>query len=125
MLVDPFGNRIVAGQSLKSEQGRVEYLVEVADPIGDKTYSVNGIVASDFCTPRYFDPIQAIGVQYSFTGAVPGPRQLLTDGYITWHDPVSNEWWQQSRFTSGEPHIERLGPLLKQAFGIPSPVHRL
>jgi hypothetical protein len=32
MLADPFGNRLVPGQSPKSRQGRVEFLVEVCDP---------------------------------------------------------------------------------------------
>jgi hypothetical protein len=125
MLVDPFGNRMVAGQSLKPDQGRVDYLVEVADPIGDKTYSVNGIEVADFCTPHYFDPIQSSGVQYSYTGAIPGPRQLLSDGYLTWHDPVSNMWWQQSRFSSGEPRIDNLGKLMKTSCGLRASVDRL
>jgi hypothetical protein len=125
MLVDPFGNRTLAGDSLKPDQGRVAYLVEVADPVGDKTYTVNGVFVSDFCTPHYYDPLQASGVQYSYTGAIPGPRQLLSDGYITWHDPVSNEWWQQSRFTSGEPEIVSLGALRKTSCGMRGTVDRL
>ena len=32
MLADPFGNRLVPGQSPKPGQGRVEFLVEVCDP---------------------------------------------------------------------------------------------
>src|SRR5262245_53403794 len=32
MLVDPSGNRIAAGDSVKPGQGRVNYLVEVCDP---------------------------------------------------------------------------------------------
>ncbi|MDJ0346198.1 hypothetical protein QMK19_16000 [Streptomyces sp. H10-C2] len=32
MLGDPWGNRLVAGQSPKPGQGAVEFLVEVADP---------------------------------------------------------------------------------------------
>src|SRR6476620_2401805 len=35
MLADPFGNRLVAGKSLKAGQGRVEFLVEVCDPSED------------------------------------------------------------------------------------------
>ena len=123
-LVDPFGNRMVSGQSVKSDQGRVDYLVEVADPIGDETYSVNGITVSDFYTARYFDPVRSAGVQYSFTGAIAGPRQILDNGYLTWHDPVSNEWWQQSRFTPGTPRIDSLGPILKTPCGMRAMVDR-
>jgi hypothetical protein len=32
MLVDPWGNRLVAGDSPKSDQARVSFLVEVSDP---------------------------------------------------------------------------------------------
>ena len=43
MLVDPFGNRLVASQSIKPDQGRVNYLVEACDPSeGDQFgYSIN------------------------------------------------------------------------------------
>src|SRR5438876_2337217 len=76
MLIDPFGNRRIAGQSLKPEQGRVEYLVEVADPVGDSWYWVNDVKVSDFITPRFFDPVASAGVQYCFTGAIHSPHQV-------------------------------------------------
>jgi hypothetical protein len=118
MLVDPFGNRTISGDSIKRGQGRVDYLVEIADPTGDSRYSVNGVAVSDFYTPRYFDPAKASGVQYSFTGAIDGPRQVLENGYLTWHDPVGNQWWQQSRFAPGPPRIDSLGPILKNPCGM-------
>ncbi len=124
MLVDPFGNRTVAGPS-PTDQGRVEFLVEVADPIGDSTYSINGIRVSDYCTPRYYDPLPSSGVQYCFTGSIAGPRQLLQDGYLTWHDPVANQWWQQSRFGDGEPALVNLGPILPTACGMRTTVDPL
>lgn len=124
LLVDPFGNRTVSGLSVKPDQGRVDYLVEVADPIGDQKYSVNGVSVSDFYTPRYFDPVQSGGVQYSFTGAIAGPRQVLDNGYLTWHDPVGNQWWQLSRFIPGAPRIDSLGPILKTPCGMRVTVDR-
>lgn len=100
MLADPFGNRLVAGNSPKKKQGRVEFLVEVADPSEDAAfgYTVNGILVSDFYTPNFFDPVKAAGVRYSFTGAITAPRQVLKGGYLSWHDPVSNHWWQLTYF---------------------------
>ncbi len=97
MLVDPFGNRLMAGDSPKPDQGRVEFLVEVCDPSEAAAfgYTVNGITVSDFYTTAYFDPIQAVGVRYSFTGAITEPRQVLQGGYLSWHDPVSDHWWQE------------------------------
>src|SRR5205085_1567614 len=63
-------------------------------------YTVNGILMSDFYTPQFFDPIQAAGVRYSFTGAITEPRQVLRNGYLSWHDPVGDHWWQLQFFGS-------------------------
>jgi len=96
MLADPFGNRKVAGQSPKEDQGRVEFLVEVCDPIEapDFAYTINGFLVSDFITPRFYDPEPSRGVRYDFRGAISKPREVLEGGYISWHDPVSNHLWQ-------------------------------
>jgi hypothetical protein len=113
MLADPLGNRLVAGQSPKQDQGRVEFLVEVADPSEDPRfgYTVNGFLVSDFFTPSFYDPVTAQGVRYSFGGHLPGPRQILEGGYISWHDPVSDHWWQQIWFDTPQPRFRDLGRL--------------
>jgi hypothetical protein len=100
MLADPFGNRTVAGDSPKPDQGRVEFLVEVSDPSEAEQfgYTVNGVTVSDFYTPHFFDPVASEGVQYSFTGAIKEPRQVLDGGYLSWHDPVADHWWQLQNF---------------------------
>ena len=115
MLVDPFGNRVIAGDSIMPGQGRVNYLVEVADPSEAARfgYSVNGVLVSDFYTPRYFDPFKAAGVRYSFTGAITKPRQVLEGGYLSWHDPVGDHWWQQTWF-GAKPAFVDLGVLTGQ-----------
>ena len=113
MLVDPFGNRIIAGQSPKPGQGRVEFLVEVCDPSEDTpfAYRVNGILLSDFYTPDYFGPANATGVRYSFTGALKAPRQVLKGGYISWHDPISDHWFQETWFSGDKPKFRDIGKL--------------
>ncbi len=100
MLVDPGGNRLIPGQSPKPDQGRVEFLVEVCDPseAAEFGYTVNDILVSDFYTPRFFEPLPVEGARYSFTGAIKQPREVLRGGYISWHDPVSDHWWQQIWF---------------------------
>lgn len=100
MLADPFGNRLVAGESLKKNQGRVEYLVEVCDPCEaiDFAYAVNGVLVSDFYTPHFFDTVGSQGVRYSYSGAITAPRQVLRGGYLSWHDPVTDQWWQLTYF---------------------------
>jgi hypothetical protein len=100
MLGDPFGDRLIAGESIKPGQGRVEYLVEVCDPSEDIAfaYTVNGVTVSDFYTPQFFEPVKNPGVRYGYTAALTGPRQVLKGGYLSWHDPVSDHWWQQTFF---------------------------
>lgn len=104
MLVDPFGNKQVAGDSPKDDQGRVSFLVEVCDPseAAEFAYSVNGVLVSDFYTPRFFDPVVASGVRYSFTDAVGEPRQVLRGGYLSWLDPQTSHWWQERWFWGSE-----------------------
>lgn len=111
MLADPFGNRMVPGQSPKPDQSRVEFLVEVCDPseADEFGYTVNDILVSDFYTPQFFDPITADGVRYSFTGAVTEPRTIRRGGYLSWHDPVSDRWWQQTWFGGADPTFRDLG----------------
>jgi hypothetical protein len=102
MLADPFGNRLIPGRSIKRGQGRVEYLVEVCDPseAAEFGYTVNDVLVSDFYTPRFFDPVRSVATRYSFTGALDRPRQVLRGGYLSWHDPSSDHWWQQIWFGS-------------------------
>jgi hypothetical protein len=100
MLGDPFGDRMVPGPSIKRGQGRVEFLVEVCDPseAAEFGYTVNDILVSDFYTPRYFDPVRSVATRYSFTGAIERPRQVLRGGYLSWHEPNTDRWWQQVWF---------------------------
>ena len=113
MLVDPFGNRLVAGDSPAEGQGRVNFLLEVCDPSEGSQfgYSVNGIPVSDFYTPQYFDPVKAPGVRYSYTGAITEPRQVLQGGYLSWHEPVSDHWFQLTWFDGRGPGVRDIGPI--------------
>jgi hypothetical protein len=110
MLVDPFGSRTVPGASPKSGQGRVEFLVEVCDPCeaDDCAYTVNGVLVSDFYTPSFFDPQAAPGVRYDYRGKIGAPRKILRGGYLSWHDTVSDHWWQQTWF-GAKPVFRDLG----------------
>src|SRR5262249_5510693 len=91
-------------------QGRVEFLVEAADPCGDPrfAYTCDGVRVSDFCTPRFFDPVAVPGVQYSLTGALTKPRYVLPGGYLTWHDPVADQWWQLTWSDGNQPQTGQI-----------------
>jgi len=118
MLGDPFGNRTIAGQAPKQAKGqsRVEYLVEVCDPSEEDQfgYTVNDIQLADFYTPHFFDPVKASGVRYSFTGAITAPRTILKGGYISWHNPVNDHWYQLVWFNTAKPAVRDLGVFSNQ-----------
>lgn len=112
MLVDPFGRRMAEGNSPKPDQGRVRFLVEPCDPSEDEqfAYSIDNVKVSDFYTPRYFKKDPKAGEEYSYTGAITKPRDVLFNGYLSWHDPVSGHWWQRTMFGGKEkfPDLGRL-----------------
>lgn len=112
MLVDPAGDRLIAGASPMPDQGRVEFLLEVCDPCQseDHAYTVNGILVSDFCAPEYFDPVGASGARYSYTGAITAPHQVLKGGYLSWLDPETGDWFQQN-FMGANESFRNLGPI--------------
>jgi len=113
MLADPFGNRLVPSTSPMPGQGRVEILVEVCDPPEDDAfaYQVNGVLVSDFYTPRYFDPVSRPDTAYDFRGAITSPRQVLRGGYLSWHNPTDDHWYQETFFDGSEPRFRDLGVL--------------
>jgi hypothetical protein len=112
MLADPFGNRLVAGDSPDPDRpGRVEFLLEVCDPceVPSLGYTVNGIRVSDFYMPRYFEPPQparGAGARYDFMGHISEPRQVLQGGYLSWREPDAN-WFQELFF--GKRQFRKLG----------------
>jgi hypothetical protein len=112
MLVDPSGDRLAEGQSPKPGQERVEFLVEPCDPSEDAQfgYVIDGVAVSDFYTPSYFSTVEKPGDRYSYTGAIQHPRQVLTNGYLSWREPTRGEWWQETCW-NGKQQFRNLGAL--------------
>jgi hypothetical protein len=127
MLVDPFGDRLVAGDSPKPGQGRVSFLVEVSDPseAAENAYTCNGILVSDFYTPKFFDPVASPSVRYSFTGAIKEPRDVLPGGYLSWVDSTTGHWWQETWFGGGSSQFRDIGPLDATAGSMRSQIDRI
>jgi hypothetical protein len=100
----------MTGPSVREGEGRVQFLVEVCDPCEapEFAYTVNGILVSDFYTPRYFDPVKAAGVRYDFTGAIRNPRDVLPGGYLSWYNPVTRHL-EQETFFRGRREFRDLG----------------
>jgi hypothetical protein len=117
MLVDPSGNRLqnaiavqLQGNNEVNAAGEFAYLVEACDPCeGDQyAYSIQGVAVSDFLTPHFYDAAVTPGTRYSFTGAIPAPRQVLPAGYITWVNQETNEA-MQIQYLGNEAKIVDLG----------------
>jgi hypothetical protein len=113
ILADPLGNRTQIALSIIKDQGLVEYLVEVCDPseAAKYGYQINGVWLSDFYTPEFFLSLSSGNQRYSFTGAISKSLTILQGGYISWMDPATESWWQQTWFEGDEPVIRELGPL--------------
>jgi hypothetical protein len=106
MLADPFGNRLIAGQSPVAAQGRVRFLCEVCDPSEAQSYTVNGVQVSDFYCPEFFDPVASTTGRYSYLNKILAPRTILPGGYLSWMTD-DGKWWQQTWFdaSASEPSI--------------------
>lgn len=119
MLVDASGNALqpssplyLADGHLRDGDGMVEYLVAACEPCASAAaaYEIDGVMVSDFISPRYFDRLAMAGVRYSFAGSICAPRQILPGGRLSWIDPKSNELHQVARpDLAGEPTLRNLG----------------
>jgi hypothetical protein len=112
MLVNPAGSRSVTGPSLRSDQGPVDFLVDVCGPCGDARYAyvINGVLVSDFCTPAFYGAESGQPQRYTFACAATAPLQLLSGGHLAWYDPVTGSYWLRSHF-GDNPVDTKLGAL--------------
>jgi hypothetical protein len=126
MLVDPGGNRMQSSVAIDIVDGKIQdgtgqfnYLVEACDPCEANKYgyTIQGVLVSDFITPRFYDSIATPGTRYSFSGSLKAPRQILPGGYISWVNQETDEW-QQLLFVdpSQPPTIHTLGPATARSF---------
>ena len=119
MLVDAFGNALqpsaplaVDDGVLRELDGAAEYLVEACEPCASAacSYEIDGVMVSDFISPRYFDRAAVAGVRYSFAGSIYAPRQILPGGRLSWIDPRTDEVRQVVRLDpASPPSVRNLG----------------
>lgn len=113
MICDPWGNRMYPGVM----QGkRVQILEEMCDPCEAFTYTIDGVSVSDFVVPEFFSAAPRASKTYSFLGNLSAPYEVANGGYISWIDPTTNHWMQETNF--GSIQIVDLGPAtaLRQGF---------
>ncbi len=117
MLVDPTLTNLIPAPAVRLVRGKIRdapgqfhYFIEVCDPSesADHGYTIDGQPVSDFYTPHYFDAKVTAGTQYSYTGAIKAPRQVLKGGYLSWHDPVKNIYQQLIWVGSDTPTIKQV-----------------
>jgi hypothetical protein len=109
IVCDPQGKTKVIGESIADQhpkaltptakrhpypQGQVAYLLEICDPCQKFHYTLNGFQVSDFVTPQYYEAGATASGQFSFTGKVTKPRQVPSNGYLTWYTsmPTAPIW---------------------------------
>lgn len=88
LLCDPYLNR-----ATQAGDGKTFYSVEVADPVEDDFFMLDGLKMSNFVTPAWFVPTFKRGCQqFDYLEKVKSPFQLLTGGYI---DVFQHGRWTQ------------------------------
>ena len=93
MLGDPDLVRAVFVQDSRS--GGILYAYEVADAVEDDSlgYEINGVLMSDFVTPRWFEVGQT--GKMSFRDSVKEPLELAPGGYISYFRVPNTSSWEQ------------------------------
>ena len=109
MLVNPYGSRTAPGPSPRSDQGPVEFLIDVGAPCARLPYAIGEVLVSDFCTPVFFGAAtREDGARCSFRHSVCAPYEVLSGGQLCWYDPSSASWWLRMQ-RDGGPADLRLG----------------
>jgi hypothetical protein len=106
MLIDPLAGRLHTAKLLDGWDGpaapaRVRYLMEPCDPCERITYEVGGVRVSDFVLPRFYRSTGATDSDYSHTGAIKQPLEILDGGYISFFDPDPKSRELYQRFVEG------------------------
>ena len=140
LMVDPYGTRLVQGNSLIPGQGPVEYLIEPCDPVESQCRKIGPFLVSDFVIPAYYSGDKFPLNQGKYTdayGHATHPLQLLDGGYLSWRLKNTNHWFQATKI-GGRTAFNDLGSIrstlkpirlqsavdkLRQALGIHSNFH--
>ncbi len=87
MLGDPLLRRMV-----QAPDGDL-WALEVCDACEAETYSIDGVVVSDFCLPAYFEPQDNVVERYDYLGRCSLPYAITPGGYGQTFDPKTG--WTQ------------------------------
>jgi hypothetical protein len=99
MLADPDINLCA-----QADDGKI-YSYEVGDPVEADIlgYEIDGVLLSDFVTPKWFSP-SVFGDRVDFKRRISKPFEIAPDGYISIFDPA-NGWTEVQARHSGREHV--------------------
>jgi len=106
--------RLIAGPSVKPDQGRVEYLVEICDPCQSRSAPIRSM--ANCIGPSI---LQFFSTQFRLGPCVIAfPERLahragLTRGYLSWCDE-HRRWWQSQWYEGTEPSFVDCGTILPE-----------
>jgi len=110
MILDPWGNWLTP--TVRNGQS-ILVLREACDPCEDFSYQINGVTVSDFVKRGYYTAAVPLTGSYSFMGILKHPLEVVTNGYLSWLDPATNHWFQETYF-GGVDQVVDLGPNSKE-----------
>ena len=92
-LVDPLVNSLAGPLTWAKKIACVA--LEVADPVENSEYDINGIPVSDFVTPLWFQPNPApAGTRYDQMGLLTAPLTMTPGGYVAYLAAGMKTWSQ-------------------------------
>ena len=124
MLVNPFETRSVAAPSLRSDQGPVDFMIEVCAPCEDprNAYVIDGILVSDFCTPAFFGARSGHAERHTARGMLIPAMRPQPGGHMTWYDAISDSFWLRNHW-SDNPVDTKLGAVDRKIVSVRELVH--
>ncbi|WP_283150114.1 alkaline phosphatase family protein [Silvimonas soli] len=89
LIGDPQCNLLVQGPHPRYPDRTVYHYFEMCDAVQTVTYTLDGVVLSDFVLPAYFTADTGQGARTSFCSAPLAPFNVTPGGYIGFFDPKS------------------------------------
>ena len=96
---DPMSNLWVQGNHPTDRRKRVFHLFEMCDAVQAETYTIDGVLVSNFVLPSYFSIGEQEGRRNDFLGTVHNGKTLQSfginpGGYLNIMDPKTGKWSQ-------------------------------
>ena len=96
LIGDPEANLLVAGPHPGDRKAEVFHWYEMCDAVQDETYTVDGVVVSNFVLPLYFTQFAEVGGRNDFLGRRAKGKTLQSfginpGGYVGFYNPKTRD----------------------------------